>query len=129
MQAKNLYEKYSANNVYTAPKEELTLMLYDGALKFINQAIKANEEKDYTKSNELVIRVQDIIRELQVTLDPKYEISKQISPLYDYIIAKTREGNMKKDNTALSEARELIREFRDTWKEAMLLAKRQRAAQ
>lgn len=119
----NPYAKYEDNNVATASREELTLMLYDGAMKFINQSILAVEEKNYVKANELNQRVQDIIREFQITLDFKYEISRQLNPLYDYIVRKLVEGNMSKDAAPLSEARNLIRELRDTWKEAMKIAR------
>ncbi len=123
MYAKNPYDKYTNNNIMTASKEELTLMLYDGALKFINQAYIAIESKEYSKANDLLIRVQDIYRELQFTLNHKYEISKQLNALYDYIVSRTREANMKKDLEILEEIRDLTRDFRDTWKEAIKVAR------
>jgi flagellar protein FliS len=120
----NPYAKYEDNSINTASREELTLMLYDGAMKFLNQSISAVEAKDFDKANELNQRVQDIIREFQITLDHKYEVSGQLNSLYDYIVRKLVEGNMTKDLEALSEAREMIRELRDTWKEAMKIAKK-----
>ncbi|MDR2940616.1 MAG: flagellar export chaperone FliS [Clostridiales bacterium] len=123
MYKKNPYDKYTNNNIYTAPKEELTLMLYEGALKFVNQAVIAIEANDFAKANDLLIRVQDIYRELQFTLNHKYEISKELNTLYTYIISRTREANMKKSLEILDEVRDLTRDFRDTWKEAMKLAK------
>ncbi len=121
----NPYTKYQEDIVYTASKETLTLMLYDGALKYSNQAIAAIEAKDYVKANELIIRTQDIIREFQITLNRDIEISKNFDSLYEYIYGLLLQGNIKKDITLLSEARDLIREFRDTWKEAMKLARHQ----
>lgn len=61
----NPYAKYKSNSISTATPEELTLMLYNGAIKFCNQAAVALEKKDYMKSNKLIQRVQDIIREFQ----------------------------------------------------------------
>jgi len=121
--AKNPYAKIEDNAVFTASKEELTLMLYEGALKFINQAIDATERSDLPKANSLIIRVEDIIREFQITLDFKYEISNQLNSLYDYMHHRLIEANMKKDVEIMKEVRDMLREFRDTWKEAMSTAK------
>jgi len=121
--AKNPYAKIEDNAVFTASKEELTLMLYEGALKFINQAIDATERSDLPKANSLIIRVEDIIREFQITLDFKYEISNQLNSLYDYMHHRLIEANMKKDVDIMKEVRDMLREFRDTWKEAMSTAK------
>jgi flagellar protein FliS len=107
----------------TASKEELTLMLYEGALKFANQAMTAIESKDYVKSNTLIMKVEDIIREFQMTLDFQYNISNDLNSLYDYMYGRLVEANMKKDLNILEEVRNMLREFRDTWKEAMNLAK------
>ena len=81
----NPYQAYQNNSIMTAPKEELTLMLYNGAIKFCNQAIEAIHSKDIQKAHLYNIRVQDIITELQSTLDFKYEISKELDSLYFFI--------------------------------------------
>ena len=120
---KNPYSKIEDNAVYTASKEELTLMLYDGALKFINQAIDATENNEVQKANALIIRVEDIIREFQITLDFKYEISNQLNSLYDYMHRRLIEANMNKDIGIMNEVRGMLREFRDMWKEAMNTAR------
>jgi flagellar protein FliS len=127
MPTQNPYDKYKNNTVYTATKEELTLMLYDGALKFCNQAIVAVESKDFMKANELIIRVQDIIREFQVTLNRSVEISKYFDSMYDYMYARLLDANIKKDIEILTEVRDLVREFRDMWKDAMKLARQSTA--
>ncbi|MCL2400920.1 MAG: flagellar export chaperone FliS [Defluviitaleaceae bacterium] len=119
----NPYEKYKNNSVNTATKEELTLMLYDGAVRFCNQAITAMQEKDILKTNELIIKVQNIIREFQITLDKKHEISHQLNQMYDYLYHRVIEANIKKDEEMLTEVRDHLRTMRDTWKEAMKLAK------
>ena len=121
--AKNPYSKVEDNAIFTASKEELTLMLYEGALKFINQAIDATEASDMQKANRLIIRVEDIIREFQITLDFQYEISNNLNSLYDYMHRRLIEANMKKDVGILKEVRDMLREFRDMWKEAMSAAR------
>ncbi len=126
MAVQNPYAKFTNNAVFTASKEELTLMLYEGALKFTNQAITAIEAKDLTKANELIIRVEDIIREFQITLNHKYEVSKNFAALYEYIYRRLIDANIAKDIAILEEVRGLLRDFRDMWKEAMRLAKAQK---
>ncbi len=119
----NPYAKYKSNSISTATPEELTLMLYNGAIKFCNQAAVALEKKDYMKSNKLIQRVQDIIREFQITLKPEYEISAQLNDMYDYIMRTLITANIRKDDKKLQEATDLIRNMRDTWKEAMKIAR------
>jgi flagellar protein FliS len=121
--AQQLYTKYADNAISTASREDLTLMLYDGALRFLNQAITAIENQEVEKAHNLVVRVEDITREFQLTLDFKYDISNQLNRLYDYMYRRLVEGNMKKDSSALEEVRDMYRELRDTWKEAMTIAK------
>lgn len=123
MAINNPYAKYKNNAINTATPEELTLMLYNGALKFCNQAMLAFESKDYMKANKLIQKVEDIIREFQITLKPEYEISAQLDALYDYIYRCLVKANIQKDMKLLTEATDLIRNMRDTWKEAMKLAK------
>lgn len=124
MAVKNPYSKYNNNKVFSASKEDLTLMLYDGALKFCNQGIIALETSDNIKANACIIRVQNIIREFQLTLDRKYEISAELDRLYDYIYRRLIEANLKKDLEILTEVRDFIRSLRDTWKKSMLLARK-----
>lgn len=112
-------EMYQNNSVNTASGPQLTLMLYDGCIRFVKRGIKATEDKDYQVKNEQLQKAQDIIRELMITLDPKVEISKQMMSLYDYILHLLQEGNIKNDLDSLEEALDLITDFRDTWREAM----------
>jgi flagellar protein FliS len=109
--------------IETASKEELTLMLYEGGIKFLNQAIVAMEKEDFIKSNNLIQRAENIVREFQITLDKQYEISNQLDLLYDYMHHRLVEGNMAKDIEIINEVLGMFREMRDTWKEAMKLAK------
>ena len=118
MMSKHL-QSYQNNAVNTASGPQLTLMLYNGCIKFIKQGIKELENKNYEAKNNNLQRAQDIISELMITLDPKYDISKNMIALYDYIYFRLQEGNVKNDVASLEEGLELVTEFRDTWKEAM----------
>ncbi|BAH46295.1 flagellar protein FliS [Brevibacillus brevis NBRC 100599] len=121
----NAAQTYQSNQVTTANPADLTLMLYNGALKFIKQAKVALEEKDVIKSHEASLKVQNILYELISTLKSDYEISKEFAKLYEYMLQRTIEANMHKDVNILLEVEDLFIQFRDTWKEAMLLAKKQ----
>ncbi len=114
----NPYQAYQ-NNPTSSKPEDLTLMLYDGAIKFGNLAKVAIEKKDYATAHKYLIRVQDIIREFQITLDRQYPIAEEFDVMYDYIYRRLVEANLNKDVEILEECIELIREFRDTWKEVI----------
>lgn len=115
----NPYQKYQNNSIMTASPGELTLMLYNGTIKFINQGIEAIEKNEPSKAHNYIMRAQDIVEELHVTLDTKYEIGQQIEPLYVFIKELLVQGNIHKDITKLKEANELIREFRDMWQDLL----------
>ena len=127
MAMQNPYAKYRNEAVMNASKEELTLMLFEGALKFCNQAIIAIEsENDKEKAHKLIIRVQDIIEEFQITLDRSYDIAKELDVLYEYMFRRSVEANIRKDAEILKEVSGQLRTLRDTWKQAMVLAKQKR---
>lgn len=123
MAINNPYAKLKQDSIYTATPEELTLMLYDGAVKFGNQALIALEQKDFAKANTLIQKMQNIIREFQFTLKKGYDISEQLNNVYDYIHRILVKANIHKDKEKLEEALSLIRELRDAWKEAMKIAR------
>lgn len=119
----NALNTYQSNAVTTATPGELTLKLYNGAIKFIKQAKVSIEEKDFAKAHEFNIRVQDIIGELIITMNRDIPISTQLLTMYDYLLHRLVEANLKKEIAALDEVEDFLVQFRDTWKEAMLLAK------
>lgn len=115
----NPYAQYQKNSVNTASGPELTLMLYNGAIKFCNIAIDSIEKKDIPRAHENLIKAQDIIMELRITLNKKYPIAIEMDQLYDYIYDTLIQANMKKDINKIQEACGLIRNYRDAWQEAM----------
>ena len=114
---------YKDNRVLTATPAELTLMLYEGAIKFCNIAMMAIEKNDIEKANINLIKAENIITELRSTLDFKYPVAIQFEIVYDYIYRRLVEGNTKKDTEIIEDALEYIRQMRDTWKDVMKLAK------
>jgi len=120
-------ETYRTQQVMTATPAELTLMLYNGAIKFTSEAIKALQEKNYEQKNTYCIKTQNIISEFQVTLKMDYDFSSTWMSLYDYIKKCLVEGNIRNDVTKLEEAKNLITEFRNTWHEVMKIDKANKA--
>ena len=110
---------YKQNSVVTATPEELTLMLYDGAIKFMNISKYSIENKDLERAHSSLIRSQDIINELNYSLDMKYEISEEMRKLYDFISSKLVDANIRKDIASIEEALVITHEMRDTWKEVI----------
>lgn len=117
--AMNCAQLYQGNRIKTASPAELTLMLFDGAVKFCNTAIAALEKDDKQKANNNLIKAQKIIVEFRSTLDFKYPVAQQFDIVYDYIYRRLVEANIKKDKEIVEEALRYIREMRDTWKEVM----------
>ncbi|MPM38830.1 Flagellar secretion chaperone FliS [bioreactor metagenome] len=127
MNLANTANAYKTQQIMTASPEELTLMLYNGAIRFVNESMRALEQGDKAKSHSANLRAQDIVREFMSTLDMKLEISKTWMALYDYIEYCLIQGNIKKDSQQLAEAKNMLTEMRDTWVEAMKLARTNRA--
>jgi flagellar protein FliS len=125
MMLNNPYQQYQQNTVNTATPGELTLMLYNGGLKFLKQAKIAIAEKNIKEANNKICRVQDIITELMSSLNMEIEISKSLYALYDFMNDRLIQANIKKDVKLLEEVEGLLEEMRDTWKEVIKLNRQQ----
>lgn len=121
--ATNAAAAYQDSKILTASPAELTLMLYEGAIKFCNLALIALEDRKFDKANTNIIKAQRIIVEFRASLDFKYPVAKDFDNVYDLIYRSLIEANIKKDAVILEEALGYIREMRDTWKEVMKLSK------
>ncbi|MER1959435.1 MAG: flagellar export chaperone FliS [Solibacillus sp.] len=121
----NAFNAYKQNSVTTASPGELTLMLYNGCLKFINRAKVAIDNKNIEERNHYIQRTQAIIGELMSTLNMDMEISKQMLPLYEYMNRRLTEANINNDVKILDEVEGLVTEFRDTWKEVIKITRQQ----
>lgn len=118
---------YKQNSVNTASPAELTVMLYNGCLKFIKLAKLAIEENNIEQRHINLGKAQDIIQELMVNLNMDVGLSKNLMKMYDYIHRRLIEANTKNDVEILIEVEGFVMSFRDTWKEAMQLSKKQYA--
>ena len=119
----NAAEAYRRNQILNAPPEQLTLMLYNGCLKFIDEGVTAMNGKDFENANVSLQKAQRIISEFRLTLNMDYEISHQLMPLYDYVYDRLISGNVQSDVKQLEEARDIIKELRDAWVGAMKKAR------
>ncbi|MCA1040467.1 flagellar export chaperone FliS [Bacillus infantis] len=129
MATQNPYQSYQQNSVTTASPGELTLMLYNGCLKFILQAKKAIADKNIEAKNTNIQKAQNIIRELMVTLNMDQEVSQNMMSLYDYMNRQLVEANLKSDVAILDEVEGLVTEFRDTWKEVIQVNRQKQFSQ
>ncbi|MBD8519641.1 MULTISPECIES: flagellar export chaperone FliS [Lysinibacillus] len=120
---------YKQNSVTTASPGELTLMLYNGCLKFLNKAKQAIQEKNVQEKNTNLQKAQAIIAELMSTLNMDLEISKQMLPLYEYMNHRLVEANIQNDVAIIEEVEGLVTEFRDTWKEVIRINRQQQFGQ
>ena len=115
----NAYAQYKNSKILTASPAELTLMLYEGAIKFCNIAITAIEQKDIEKAHINIVKTQRIIEHFRLTLDMKYPVAQDFDRVYEYLARRLVQANVKKDKEILEEVLEHLNYMRDTWKEVM----------
>lgn len=115
----NAYSQYNNSKILTASPAELTLMLYEGAIKFCNIAILAVEKKDVEKAHIHIVKTQKIIDHFRVTLDMRYPVAQDFERVYEYLARRLVQANISKDAEILEEVCEHLRSMRDTWKEVM----------
>lgn len=119
MPARNPFAEYANNKILTASPAEVTLMLYEGAIKFCNIAIIAIENGEIEKAHVNIKKTQRIIEEFRNTLDRKYKVAEDFDRIYVYLLQRLLEANIKKDKAILEEVNMHLRSVRDTWKEVM----------
>jgi len=125
MNTNNAYSAYKNNSINYASKEQLLLMLLDGAVKYAKIGRQAILDKDISKAHTNIIKTQDIFYELLITLDHKQagEWVEQLMAIYQFIVRRLGEANIKKDEVIIDEIIPLIEDVRDTWNEAYKLSK------
>lgn len=121
----NGYNVYKNNSVNYASKEQLLLMLVEGAVKFCKIGRQAIVDKDIKKAHDALVRTQDIFTELMISLDKTAgEWAVQMFNVYEFIKEKLVEANMKKNVEIIDEILPLIEDINDTWKEAYKRSKK-----
>lgn len=112
---KNAYNQYLRTAVFTATKEKLLLMLYDGLVNALKQAIQAIEGKNIPKAHVNLMKSQEIITELMGTLNMEYEISDNLYQLYDYYKRRLIAANFRKDPAIIEEVLGMVVKLRSAW--------------
>lgn len=125
MYAQSAYNAYKTNSVNYASKEQLLLMLLDGAVKFAKVGRQAIIDKDIKKSHENIIKTQNIFYELMATLDVAKggDWANSLMSIYDFIVRRLIYANIKKDAAIMDEVIPLIEDVRDTWNQAYKVSK------
>lgn len=116
-------DPYLEQKIMAAKPEELTLMLYEGMVRFLKQSILYNDQNNVEKTHNSILRVEAILNELNATLDESYEISKNLSDIYVFMKSRLIDANIEKNTEIIKEVLEFAEELRDTWKQAMQLAR------
>lgn len=125
MYAQNAYKTYKNNSVNYASREQLLLMLLEGAVKFAKIGRQGLLDKDIKKAHENIVKTQDIFYELMVTLDVEKggKWAASLMGIYEFITRRLVDANMKKDISILEEIIPLIEEVKDTWEQAYKISK------
>jgi flagellar secretion chaperone FliS len=125
MQNTNAYNVYKNNSINYASKDKLLIMLLDGAVNFSKIARQAIVDREITKAHDNIIKTQNIFYELMNTLDVSQggEWAKSLMKVYDFIVYRLVDANMKKDLEIMNEVIPLIEDIRDTWTEAYNISK------
>ncbi len=108
---------YRQSAVNTASPVELIVMLYDGALRALDAALLAMEQRDLQKQHDNLIRAQRIISELQMSLNMEHggEIAVNLLALYSYVNNQLVDANINDDPKPIHEVAKLLAELRDSW--------------
>ena len=122
----NAAEAYKRQQIMTATPEALTLMLYNGCLKFMTEGMEQIDNKEWEAANNSIQKAENIISEFRITLNMEYDIAKQLMPLYNYTYDRLVEGNIKGDTKLIQEAFDIIKELRDAWAQAMKKARQEK---
>lgn len=111
---------YEITRIRTASKEQLLLITYDIAIRFCLMAEKDMEKSKLEEAHESLVKAQNAVRELTVSVNPEIggDFAKNIMALYDFMYRTLVEANVEKNLSKVQSVRSMLEELRDTWKEA-----------
>ena len=117
-------DNYKSIQIETATPERLLLMLYDGAIRFLNVAVQAINDKQIETTHNNLLKAEAIIIELMSVLNFEVggEIAKNLFSLYDFMYRHLVQANIKKDADMVLEVVDLLTDLRKTWAEAAVIA-------
>lgn len=114
-------DSYQESGIFTASREELIFMLYNGAIKFSHQGLQAFETEDWGKAGWNFVRAQKIVHYLDLCLNFKQgaDLAKKLDSLYQFILSRLSVGYLEKKREYIQDALDLLHTLRDTWQESM----------
>ena len=120
---------YKSQQIQTASQEQILILLYEGAIRFLSLAKYGHEEKNMEKFHNNIIKCQRIIMEFMSTLDIEVggEMAQNLYQLYEYLHYRLVQANLKKDVAMIEEVLSHLRELKATWEEAIGLARQEKA--
>lgn len=121
----NAYAQYNNSKVLTASPQELTKMLYDGAIKFCNIAQIGLEKGDDLKFTTNLVKVENIVDYLNSTLDMKYPVAKDFENVYNLILGLCVDADLHREfaQENMAKVNKFLHTMRDTWVQAMAMSK------
>jgi flagellar secretion chaperone FliS len=126
----NAAQAYRKNATLTASPAQLVVMLYDGALRFMEEGKRGLAAKDYELQNYKLQKAQKIVMELMGSLNFELggEVSKNLLNLYTFVLDELVEGNMRDDSNRIDNAMRVMSELRESWVEIEKIARTNPAA-
>ena len=118
--ATNLFQQYQASAITQSDPVRLVELMYEGAIRFTNLAIKSIDEKDFESTHNHILRAYAIVAELMATLDFEQggDIAVHLEQCYDYILHLLKEANIKKEKAQLEQVLQMIEPLLNAWQEA-----------
>ncbi|OFZ14287.1 MAG: flagellar export chaperone FliS [Bdellovibrionales bacterium GWA2_49_15] len=115
------FNAYKKTSVHTASKEQILLMLYQAAIKNCKKAIEAIENKDLAKKGEYIGKLQDIVIELNNSLDFEVggKVAQELAALYDYLLYASTQANIKIEIAPMVGCLNVLNTLYDGWVEAI----------
>ena len=114
----NPFEQYKKNSVTTMTKGELLILLFDEAIKKLNQGRLLMENNDYDNANISLEKTRKIFNHLIVTLDDKYQISKDLADMYMFFNTEIIKASSTKSTLYIEQILPMVKDLRNTWAEA-----------
>lgn len=124
----NQYVKqYQKSSIETASREQILIMLYDGAIQFLNKARVAMQNKDFEGINNNLIGAQNIIQEFINSMDREVapQLAENLISLYEYFIRRLVQANMKRQIEPIDEVLKYLKSLKATWEQAIVLAQKE----
>lgn len=121
-------KQYQKTTIETASSEKLLIMLYEGAIQYLNKAKIGLSEKNYEVSHNNLMAAQKIIQEFINTLDPEPnpELAQNLINLYEYFINRLIDANIKHEIAPIDEVLKFLKELKATWEKAIVIAQKER---